>query len=863
MERIAEISQDFRVPFYFIRINLKQITGAFIFLPSLVFDLVKDDLDNDRTENLIKIFGKNWKKYLYPDLNLWAQKYPNKGPTEVATDDDDLYEPMWPKDKTRRVFMGKGIWLVGLGILKIDNLMQLRKKIMATLGYNVFSISLSFLKQAVMTTNENDEFSEIVETVPVDEEPEIGSGLFEKALSQSGGGGCSDALFYYEDGRVSSAHVVDCNILEDAFVADEIPIKPKIAGATKKRYISQEVIDFIEHDLGKTYTAVVTDIIVSGSDKINTVLNPFNRQTYATNLSHINENLALTPESFVYVMYLGDYVNDNFGERQPNYLRDIYPIYPQTTEGISQYMLKNYKYQHLTNLFLFEPASELDIQLRLENVLQSGVLMNKLPLEKPIAEIIKIFTFRFKLKTKYGGLDILKTFNELAYQRNSINYVECRIYENLREKTLVIGTPLDKSIDIVGDTKPKHLNGLQYLFFEYEAGSLRCHCFIDEFGNAKIKSKLDKVEHDFNSAIQIVERSFDERFHGEAISSSNFGKENISSMSVKFLYEQMFYPKHFDKTKKLIIDMQHLHLFEVAGTTNDSISIKLPYAMLNEKGSIEHNAFSKWNEIPVKKVHASFVNYRFITINILYKYTRIEFNCQVVPQQHRGLVSSIVQYICQQIEGSDLLETPIDYENAGDNKIKLLRHIDRKRFDNVRTTGKISKSKDFGYSQRCQRTDQHKVIRRSRWKELVESGSERAIRMVNKTSGGYFYLECPEDKEHTVFMPYADANTKIVNGVEVFICIPCCRKRKTKSGKRKEINKECLRTGTYPVDSFVDNVSKTRILNFTKGYFENRVVRPNKALGIPAGNWIKIFPVQATQGQLSRASVIDFFKSTV
>lgn len=752
MDDLDEIKEHFRLPFYCISTTLnKYINGIFIYLPSIIYDLTVSDLDANKTDNLVRIYGKQWQKILRPNPKLWIKTLPTMGPVEEP-DIQNFFEPEWDdlSPELKYYHTNDMCILIRLGILKIYNMLQLRTIFYATFGYSPFAQCLAFSKQST------------------------------------------------RDDRLMSAEAVKSDLL------------------------SEEVRDFVLEDSGVLHDIVVSDIIIK-TDTMQHVCNPFNPNTYPKPESFIDEDKELTPESFVYLIYLYPYIYSCFKSLDMVvYNYHIRPLFPQTNSIIYENLITNYKNNYLTSMFQLQPNDEFMVQKTFEESMLDGVLLKYVKTTlMPITEIIKIFTFKFQLKVEYGGLNIIKLYIDMIRKMDLINYIEVMLRMDGREIIYSKGNPLNKSLDIVGDTKQKILTGYEWLFFEYADKILRGHTFLTRQGYFKSMFKLYGVEYNFEEAANAVKKSFIERF--KEVDTSGFSKKNISSMSMRFLYEEIFFEPHFSAIKKLIIDRQKYHFYEVVKEEPYSITIRMPYAMLNDKGSNETNAFMKWSESSVKRPQMSFYDYRYVTVTIAYNYNKLDFIC-TVPLKYLSILSKLVKYICSEIEKEKIVH--IDIGDISDIEV-VLKGIDRMRFSDTEI--------EIKFSQHCQRSDQPKVTTEKAYNECPTRQKKEIFKSVNETTGKPIYFKCRPEQPYLTAMLYVQGHTKTVvddsgNETRVVICTFCCRQNEPQIPARQNINKQCIEKGYVSVEKFMQEPNKTRILNFTVGHFENRITKQSAAL---------------------------------
>ena len=167
--KIQDISYYYRTPFYVVRNDLKKINGLFVFLPELLYDKTLAALDEEDDSNLEKLFGPRWQELLMPSLDVFLSKDGElNGPTEID-DDKYFYEPSWSCDDVKFYYITEQIALIAMGILKSDNFIIIRRKIMAVMSVSVFAQSLCTLDipedvQHEIDLNDVDD-SEKIETI--------------------------------------------------------------------------------------------------------------------------------------------------------------------------------------------------------------------------------------------------------------------------------------------------------------------------------------------------------------------------------------------------------------------------------------------------------------------------------------------------------------------------------------------------------------------------------------------------------------------------------------------------------------------------------------------------------------------------
>jgi hypothetical protein len=118
--------------------NTKKIKGIFILFPEFLFDSL---VQNTRPEFKSKHIGPNWGQWLNPNF----KDFMTEGMEKEEKDDSDLSDYV-RLDRHTSHKVGDVMWIIRCGVLKTDNLLQIRLKIYGVLGVPIYIQHLCYIK---------------------------------------------------------------------------------------------------------------------------------------------------------------------------------------------------------------------------------------------------------------------------------------------------------------------------------------------------------------------------------------------------------------------------------------------------------------------------------------------------------------------------------------------------------------------------------------------------------------------------------------------------------------------------------------------------------------------------------------------
>ena len=769
---MQDISYYYRCPFYVVRNDLKKINGLFVFLPENLYDKTFAALMKEDDNAISDLFGPRWKEILMPDLSLFLSGGDKlNGPLEIDHD-RYFYEPSWSCAEVKHYYITEHIALIGMGILKSDNFVTLRLKIMATLGVSVFAQSLS-------TPDISDDIL-----------PDIDLGE-------------------NSDGATDGPTIRDLKKSR----MEKIKKTPWIGN------VSDSILKLLDGEYRDR--KIISDIIIDGGELVlSTILNPFDKSTHPGINSQISENVSATPSCFVYLLKLTDYTammeEEGF---VVGFMRDILALFPWQTQKIYQLMMGDPNYIHTSMAFKYTPKKEFSIQSTRDISLQNEILFDSESISKTkLTEVIALLMFSFKKLVPVGGINILKSVGTIS---DKVDYIETNNIQNNKEILSDSGTAVKKSIDLVEKTKPKLIRGFEWIFSAFSKHrQLLGFVFADQFGNSKLTFKFNGIEISPHNAITEIKKTVADKYPKDILDGSDLTFCNISSLSIGFYLEKVIPMGSFEKCKNIVIHLSTTFAFEVFETNRSYVAIRFPYMMLNEKdNSKELNTFARWSSTIVQKSQSNQSVYKYVEIEMIDMHTLIKFNCPNIPWTSLAMVKRVILYIGAEIEMADL--KPIVDQKRGEQRVNNTKELgarDRKRFKFTAKTG--------NYSQRCQSADQPILLPKEQYDSLSKDDLKRTIVLSNMTTGGLMYLICPVTRPHGIFMINVHPKLHIdpETGDEYYICMPCCRKSEPKSNVKLKINNICKEHGLYPVKGVMPIKRVNHILQWTMRNYVDRIM---------------------------------------